>query len=86
MFNTTVDTYSKRKGKKRKPQRLMPPVVYEESMEFVTDKQAELYFIQHKQMHEFISKMGLIEEFNQYQKEKQRSINSDYSEWYKKWN
>lgn len=64
----------------------MPPVVYEESMEFVTDKQAELYFIQHKQMHEFISKMGLIEEFNQYQKEKQRSINSDYSEWYKKWN
>jgi hypothetical protein len=79
------NTYSKKTGSKRKPQRVQPNLYYHASQEALTDKQVEHYLVQHKMMAEFLSSKGLIESYNEFQKRKQIEA-GDYVEWFKKWN
>lgn len=79
------NTYSKKTGSKRKPQRVSPSVWYNINQEPITDKDMELYLIQHKQMVEFLSKKGLLEDFKEFQKKKQL-LAGEFAEWFKKWN
>lgn len=79
------DTYSHKTGSKREPKTMMPALQYHKNQEHITDKEAEFYLLQHKIMHEFISKKGLIEAYNQFQKGKEREA-GDLVDWFKKWN
>lgn len=83
---TNTRTYSEVRGEKRKPEVVVPHIIYEESMEFLTDKQVELFLVQHKLMREFLSKKSLVQQFNEFQQKKQGFNTGTYAEWYKKWN
>lgn len=82
---TNQRTYSEVHGKKREPEVVVPHLIYEESMEFLTNKQTELFLVQHKLMREFLSKKHLVQEFNEFQQKKQNFSTGAYAEWYKKW-
>lgn len=83
---TNQKTYSETVGKKRASEVVQPTIVYEESSGFLTNRQIELYLVQHKMMREFLSKKKLVDEFNEFQQKKQHASTGVYAEWYKKWN
>lgn len=85
MSKASNKTHSEIHGQKRKPERVVPYIIYEEPMEFLNNKQIELYFAQHKLMREFLSKKKLIDEFNKYQKTMAGRNKGVMAEWHKKW-
>lgn len=80
-----MKTYSEIHGEKRESEKLTPRIVYDESMEFLTDKQVELLLVQHKLMREFLSKKKLIDDYNAFQERKRHLHTGVYAEWRKKW-
>lgn len=79
------DTYSHKTGSKREPKKLMPALYYHRNQDDITDKEAEFYLLQHKLMHEFLSRKNLTDEFNRFQERQQRAA-GDLVDWFKKWN
>lgn len=78
------ETYSAKNGGLRKETQVSPIVHYNNSYSALTDKQVELYLIQHKHMVEYLSKKGLLEAFNEWQQGKAVQA-GDFVDWFKKW-
>lgn len=78
------DTFQAKNGYLRKEQKVLPSFQYHMNQEPLTDKQLELYLIQHKQMVEFLSRKGLVEEYNQLQ-QKKAIEKGEFVDWFKKW-
>jgi hypothetical protein len=79
------ETYKAKTGSLRKEQQVFPTIQYNKAYPGLTDKQNELYLIQHKHMVEFLDKKGLIDSFNEWQKGKTIQA-GDLVDWFKKWN
>lgn len=78
------ETYSSKQGHKRKPQKIQPTIQYEVNSNPLTDKDVEFVLIQNKQMKEFIFRMGINEDFNEFVGTKVMS--GELPAWFRKWN
>lgn len=79
------ETYSSKQGTKRKPQKVQPNIQYDINKDSMTDKQLELYLIQHKHMVEFLDRKGLLDDFKEYQA-KNKVMAGELPSWFRKWN
>lgn len=81
----TGQTFSDKQGYKRKPQKVQPSVDYDTNRHSLTDKQVELYLLQHRNMVEFLEQNGLTDTFNEFQKKKVTIAGDPLAAWFKKW-
>ena len=70
--------------KKAQPTYVQPAIQYHPAFDFLTDRQIELYLVQHRLMVDFLLENGLDKKYNEYQNSKKHSIGY-YNDFRKRW-